>query len=138
MDTTAQREQLKRLAQEEYQRKMEAIDWVFNNLPLTGSEDVKALSHPKVASHASSPAGTENNLSFPAIVRLVVPKMQGNFDRIQIAKQIEVDYPAYAGKINVNYLRSTLLKLAREGILKVVSEGGGKNPAVYRYIGGQQ
>src|SRR5438045_9014260 len=103
------------------------------------SQDETAPVSKNGARSAQPSTGNESgSQSFPAIVRQTVPKMEGNFNRNDVAKQIERDIPSYAGNINPHYLRATLLKLANEGILKVVSGGTGKTLAVYRYIGGHQ
>jgi hypothetical protein len=129
MSTTEQeRERLRRLAEQEYKLRLQAIDWVLENASVNGASSPASKATNKAMRATVTP-------SLPVAVKEVSSQIEGDFDRTRLTAEIKAAYPGF-GKIAPNYLRVLLSNLVKGKKLKITLAGGGKRQTRYTYIGG--
>ena len=113
-------EQYRKLKQDlenDYKRKLEALDLLYSAL---GGK--------------SAPADMQGlrPQSMTQLVRQALPNLGETFSIWEIGAEVERQYPALKGKYKVSSLSATLSRMSKRGEIVVVQKGEGPAPTIYK------
>jgi hypothetical protein len=113
---------LKSEIEAEYRRKLDALElvWKMSNSSRNGTQAIQAVN------------GVVGKGRLLKAVRHSLTELRGDFTLHEVENQIRLVNPTLAATIKRPSLSSALKRLAKEGVIIVVSVGAGKKPSKYR------
>lgn len=116
---------------DEYQAKLDALDWVRSKLredePIT-----PVITEQKTQSTAKKHDNGVETLGIRKLILRILPNLPTEFTKEHIIARLREVVPERAATIKTDSFRSQLFQMARDEELTVVKTGGGNNLTIYR------
>jgi hypothetical protein len=117
----------------EYKAKLEALDWVRNEMLIEDSSDSE--NQREVEKNGSTPKTSSSKQGLKTMILEVIPTLDRVFDSDQVLVAIEKKFGVGRDSVKRNTMRTSLWHLRQDGVLENVEVGGGSKKSTYRYIG---